>query len=181
MSLFINLCRSGCYWILIFLLDLNFEQQCPDGFFSGYQNDKRNSTIRKLKIHLTSNSVYYTLHSMNEIFGQYIREKRLLLQKEDRAFSLRQVASRIGIEPSYLSKLERGEQSYLSEEKIIALANELNEDTDVLLALIGKVSKDIQEIIRKRPQLFAQLIRELKNMPDHAVLKIVREVRDGDW
>lgn len=118
---------------------------------------------------------------MNKIFGQYIREKRTVLQKEDKKFSLRQVAIRIGIEPSYLSKLERGEQSYLSEEKVIALAHELNEDKDVLLALIGKISKDIQEIIRNRPQLFAQMIRELKNIPDHAVLKIVREVRDGDW
>ena len=121
------------------------------------------------------------VHIMEKIFGQYIREKRLSLQKKDKKFSLRQVAMRINIEPSHLSKLERGEQSYLSEEKIIALADELNEDKDVLLALIGKVSIDIQEIIRKRPQLFAQLIRELKNMPDHAVLKIVREVRDGDW
>jgi len=118
---------------------------------------------------------------MNEIFGQYVRERRTLLQKEDRKFSLRQVALRIGIEPSYLSKLERGEQSYLSEEKVIALAHELNEDKDVLLALIGKISEDIQEIIRKRPQLFAQIIRELKNIPDHAILRIVREVRDGDW
>jgi hypothetical protein len=32
-----------------------------------------------------------------------------------------------------------------------------------------------------RPQLFAQLIRQLKDMPDHAVLRIVREVRDGSW
>ena len=69
----------------------------------------------------------------------------------------------------------------MTEEKIYALANELNEDPDVLLALSGKVSQDIQEIIRKRPQIFAQLIRELKDMPDHAVLRIVREVRDGNW
>lgn len=118
---------------------------------------------------------------MNKIFGQYIRDKRTLLQKEDRQFSLRQVATRIGIEPSYLSKIERGEQTYLSEEKISALALELNEDPDVLLALNGKISTDIQEIIKKRPQLFAQLIRDLKNTPDHAVLRLVREVRDGDW
>jgi len=118
---------------------------------------------------------------MNKVFGQFIRDKRMLLLKEDRKYSLRQVATRIGIQPSYLSKIERGEQTYLSEEKISALARELNEDIDVLLALNGKISTDIQEIIRKRPQLFAQLIRELKNMPDHAVLKIVREVRDGDW
>ena len=125
--------------------------------------------------------VLNTTH-MDTIFGKYIREKREALRQSDRSYSLRQVASRIGVEPSYLSKIERGEhQAYLTEEKIQALANELNEDPDVLLALSGKVSQDIQEIIRKRPQIFAELIRELKDMPDRAVLRIVREVRDGDW
>ena len=28
---------------------------------------------------------------------------------------------------------------------------------------------------------FAELIRQLKEAPDHALLKVVREVRDGDW
>jgi hypothetical protein len=51
----------------------------------------------------------------------------------------------------------------------------------VLLAMVGKVSSDLQEVIRKRPKLFAQLIRELRNQPDRAVLRVVREVRDGDW
>jgi hypothetical protein len=32
-----------------------------------------------------------------------------------------------------------------------------------------------------RPKLFAELIRALKDQPDHAVLWIVREVRDGNW
>lgn len=118
---------------------------------------------------------------MNKIFGQFVHEKRMLLLKKDKKFSLRQVAQRIGIQPSYLSKIERGDQTYLSEEKILSLANEIDEDPDVLLALNGKISQDVQKIIRKRPQLFAHLIRELKNMPDHAVLKLVREVRDGDW
>jgi hypothetical protein len=54
-------------------------------------------------------------------------------------------------------------------------------DADVLLAMAGKISSDLQEIIRKRPLLFSQLIRELKDLPDHAVLRIVREVRDGSW
>ena len=40
---------------------------------------------------------------------------------------------------------------------------------------------EVQAIIRKRPQLFADLIRELKNLPDHSVLRVVREVRDGNW
>jgi len=125
--------------------------------------------------------VYYIIHTMKNTFGSYIREKRESLLKNDRTFSLRQVAQRISVEPSYLSKLERGEQTALSEEKILALAKELNEDPDILLALSGKISKDIQNIIRKRPKIFAEVIRELKEMPDHAVLRIVREVRDGKW
>lgn len=61
------------------------------------------------------------------------------------------------------------------------MATELGEDPDVFLALAGKVSSDLQEIIRKRPKLFAELIQQLKEAPDHAVLRVVREMRDGDW
>jgi transcriptional regulator with XRE-family HTH domain len=114
-------------------------------------------------------------------FGEYIRKKREGMRAGDRRFSVRQIAARAGIEPSYLSKIERAEQPPPGEETIFALARELDEDPDVLLALAGKVSMDLQSIIRKRPKLFAELIRELKNMPDKAVLRLVREVRDGNW
>jgi transcriptional regulator with XRE-family HTH domain len=88
---------------------------------------------------------------------------------------------RIGIEPAYLSKIERGDVAPPSEATTLKLAKELNEDPDFMLALAGKVSSDLREIIRKRPELFADLIRQLKDAPDEAVLKVVREVRDGDW
>src|SRR5207245_11259139 len=114
-------------------------------------------------------------------FGDFIRQRREEKRAADRGYSLRRVAANIGIEPSYRSKAERGEQPPPSEETILALARELDEDPDVLLALAGKVSKELQAIIRKRPALFAQLIRQLKNLPDHAVLRLVREVRDGNW
>ena len=107
-----------------------------------------------------------------------LRERRLA---EDPRFSLRQLAARVGVEPSYLSKIERGQQPPPSEQTIAALARELDEDPDVLLALAGKVSAELQAIIRRRPKLFAELIRQLKNLPNRAVLRIVREVRDGDW
>ena len=113
-------------------------------------------------------------------FGDYIRQRRERLQEDDPRFSLRRVAASIDVEPSYLSKVERGEQPPPSEKTIVALARELGEDPDVLLALAGKVSADLQQIIRKRPKLFAQLIRDLKNLPEHAVLRLVREVRDGN-
>ena len=118
---------------------------------------------------------------MTDMFGTYVRGRREARRRNDRAFSVRQVATRIGIEPSYLSKIERGEQRPPSEATIVKLAEDLDEDADALLAMAGKVSSDLQAVIRHRPRLFADLIRELKNMPDHAVLRLVREVRDGDW
>jgi PAS domain S-box-containing protein len=103
-------------------------------------------------------------------FGEYVRERREALQGNDPRFSQRQVAMRIGIQPAYLSRIERGEAVSLSEEKIIALARELEEDPDVLLALAGKISSDVREAIRRRPAIFSSLIRDLDDLPDYAVL-----------
>ena len=114
-------------------------------------------------------------------FGKYIRSRREDLRNQDKRFSLRQVAQRIDVEPAYLSKIERGEVSPPSEATTLKLARDLDEDPDMLLALAGKVSSDLKEIIRKRPKLFADLIRKMKEAPDHAILKVVREVRDGEW
>ena len=114
-------------------------------------------------------------------FGRTVRELRERLRQEDARFSLRQVAGRVGIEPAYLSKIERGDVAPPSEATTVRLAEELGADRDWLLALAGKVSSDLQEIIRKRPELFAELIRQLREAPDDAILRVVREVRDGDW
>src|SRR5215471_14377154 len=110
-------------------------------------------------------------------FGDFVRQRREKLRERDPRYSLRQVAERIGIEPAYLSKIERDDFRPPGEETIRSLALELDEDVDVLLALAGKVSADLQDVIRRRPRIFADLIRQLRDMPDHAVLRIVREVR----
>lgn len=114
-------------------------------------------------------------------FGEYLRKRRECRRTSDPSFSVRQLAARVGVEPSYLSKVERGQQPPPSEQTIASLARELDEDPDVLLALAGKVSAELQSIIRGRPKLFAELIRQLKDTPDQAVLRLVREVRDGEW
>lgn len=114
-------------------------------------------------------------------FGSYLRTVRERARVTDAAFSLRKVAQRVGVEPAYLSKVERGDVAPPSEATIRRLAEELREDPDLLLAMAGKVSKDLQGIIVHRPRLFADLLRELRDAPDHAILRLVREVRDGDW
>ena len=87
----------------------------------------------------------------------------------------------MGIEPAYLSKIERGVFPPPSEEVIVKLAEVLDEDKDVLLALAGKLSSDLRQIIIQRPGLFAELLRQLREVPDHAILRVVREVKDGQW
>ncbi len=114
-------------------------------------------------------------------FGSFVRERRETLRLTDPAFSVRKLASRVGVQPSYLSKVERGEVAPPSEATVVRIARELGLDPDVLLAMAGKVSSDLKEVIRRRPEVFAELIRELRDMPDQAVLRLVREVRDGDW
>jgi transcriptional regulator with XRE-family HTH domain len=115
------------------------------------------------------------------VFGEFLRQRREAKRLTDPTYSLRQLAGTVGVEPSYLSKVERGIEPPPSEARIVALAHALGEDPDLLLALAGKVSSDLLEIIRKRPELFSQLLRELKSLPDHAVLRIARDVRDGNW
>ena len=118
---------------------------------------------------------------MKATFGQHIRAKRTTLRQAGQGYSVRGLANRLGIQASYVSKVERDEVAPPSEATIRRIAQELGENTDVLLALAGKVSDDLRQVILKRPVLFAELIRQLKDMPDHAILRIVREVRDGNW
>ena len=91
-------------------------------------------------------------------FGSHIRARRERLRCDDPTFSVRQVAQRIGVEPAYLSKIERDQVAPPSEATIARLAAELGEDADMLLALAGKVSDELRQIIMRRPQLFAQLL-----------------------
>ncbi|WP_291207141.1 helix-turn-helix transcriptional regulator [Hyphomonas sp.] len=119
--------------------------------------------------------------ALGAAFGDHVRKLRERRVETDPAFSLRQVASRCGVTPAYLSRVERGEVAPPGEETLIKLAHELGEDPDVLLAMAGKISTDLRSAILARPQLFAELIRSIKSMPDNAVLRIVRDVRDGNW
>jgi transcriptional regulator with XRE-family HTH domain len=94
-------------------------------------------------------------------FGEYIRERRESFDAQrlrhpgghGRRFSLRALALAVGVQPSHLSNVELGLVSP-SQDLVKKLADALNEDVDLLMALAGKISPDLEAIIRKRPQLF---------------------------
>ena len=132
----------------------------------------------QLRIDRSRSIVYYVVHMT---FGKYVRTAREKRLSEDRSFSVRQVAQRVGVEPSYLSKIERDQVAPPSEVTISRLARELGEDPDLLLAMAGKVSSDLRDIILQRPQLFAALLRQLRDAPARTIEEVAREIRDGDW
>ncbi len=103
------------------------------------------------------------------------------MSESDPAFFLREVAWRVGIEPSYLSKIEHREEPLQGEQTIRRLAEGLGESPDTLLALAGKVSSDLLEIIRERPTVVAELLRALRGLSAKCVSAISRQIRDGDW
>lgn len=112
-------------------------------------------------------------------FGNYARQLREQQRRASHRYSVRQTAQRIGVEPAYLSKVERGNVSPPSEDTIRRLAADLGEDADLLLALAGKVGSDIRSIIIQRPILFAELIRALSDVTDDRLALLVRKTRNG--
>ncbi len=117
----------------------------------------------------------------DKTFGVVVRQRRLEKASSDPAFSLRRLADRVGIEPSYLSKIERGQEQPPGEDTIRRIAEDLGEDPDALLALAGKVSSDLMDIIRARPAAVAELLRSVRRAPAKRVTEIARQVREGNW
>ena len=114
---------------------------------------------------------------MKHEFGKRLRKLR---EEKHPDLSLRKLAEKAGVEPGYLSKIERGVER-ASDDTIIALADALGESRDVLLAMDGRVSARLLRIICKHPTLMAELLENIDKMPEHALVRVVREVRDGDW
>ncbi len=106
-------------------------------------------------------------------FGPYIRMARELKKAKDPSFSSRQVARRIGVESAYLAKVEREAVAPPSEATIRRLAVELDTDPEVLLAMAGKVSTDLQAIIRARPQLMAALLNAVAPLSEAQVRQLI--------
>lgn len=91
---------------------------------------------------------------MKPTLGEYLRERRT-----QRGIGLREMAKRIRYTPSYLSKVERGEEEP-GEALIILLAKHLGESSDTLLLMAGRVPPDIRLIIQSKPEVL-EIIRRV--------------------
>jgi transcriptional regulator with XRE-family HTH domain len=87
---------------------------------------------------------------------------RLRALREEKKFGLRELASKAGISPAFLSKVESGKEKPPAEGKLRALAKTLDYDPEVLMALAGRLPTDIVEIIQRHPSQYVALLRALR-------------------
>lgn len=88
-------------------------------------------------------------------FGQFVRRLR-----KEKAFSLRDLASKVGVGYTYLSKIENGKLDfgdYPSESLIRKLARVLSGDEDELMLLAEKMPEQIRRRVVERPDVFRVL------------------------
>jgi transcriptional regulator with XRE-family HTH domain len=97
-------------------------------------------------------------------FGQKIRAARESFKRNNPEYSLRKFAAAVGISPTFLSKIEKGEFAPPAADKIIKIAELLNLDADELLALADKVDPKLNEIIREQPKEMAAFLRTASGM-----------------
>ncbi len=103
-------------------------------------------------------------------FGGRVRELR-----QAEGLTLRDVASKVGINFTYLSKIENGKldfSDYPSERLIRRLANALGGDTDELLLLAEKVPDRIRKRVLERPDAFTKLA----GLDDKALDRLVAQI-----
>ena len=106
-------------------------------------------------------------------FGAFIRREREAL---DPKVGLREMAKKILVSPTYLSKVERDEFPPPAEDKVIAIAEILDLDVDELLALAGRVSSDLTQIIRERPREMASFLRGTRSMSEDEMAKLFKSM-----
>ena len=85
-------------------------------------------------------------------FGETIRELRVAQD-----LGLRETAGKIGISPTYLSRIKRGKEKPPKPEIIKALAKELATDPDVLFRLSSSTDPEVSEFLNDQPEAMALL------------------------
>jgi transcriptional regulator with XRE-family HTH domain len=103
-------------------------------------------------------------------FGEKVRKLR-----QERHLSQKRLAAQIGINYTYLSKIESEKLDfapYPSAELIGRLAAALETDVDELLLLAKKIPANIRERVLQRPDAF----RKLASLDDRALDEVIKQV-----
>jgi transcriptional regulator with XRE-family HTH domain len=107
-----------------------------------------------------------------ESFGARVRRKR-----RESGFSQRELASRVGVDFTYLSKLENDQEGQSPGEDLVRkLAEELGDDAEELLARAGKVPVEALRTRARADAPFAWFLRRLSEVPGDQISRWTDEV-----
>ena len=95
----------------------------------------------------------------HETYGAFTRRLR-----EVKNVGLREFAKLLGVSATYVSQVERDELPPPAEERVVKTAELLGVDRDELMARAGRVSRELEDIIRDKPKAAAVLLRHVKKM-----------------
>jgi transcriptional regulator with XRE-family HTH domain len=106
-----------------------------------------------------------------ETFGMRIQRLR-----RERKLTQREVAQKLGIDFTYLSKLENDRGESPGEDLVRRLAEELQTDVEELLALAGRVPGELRERAQSDVE-FARFLRRLPNVSDKELRDIYKRLK----
>jgi transcriptional regulator with XRE-family HTH domain len=108
-------------------------------------------------------------------FGKLIRQAR-----KDKGYSQRELAKFLGVDFTYLSKLENDRADYAPKEEVIrGLARNLSLDEEELIFLAGRIPQQYEEILKQNPKEMLMLFRRMQENPDFAQ-KISQAAKEGE-
>jgi transcriptional regulator with XRE-family HTH domain len=97
-------------------------------------------------------------------FGKVIRQSR-----KDKGFSQRELAHRIDVDFTYLSKLENDRSEYAPKEEVIrSLAAHLDLDEEELIVLAGRMPQAYEEFLKQNYKTMPALLRRMRENPEFA-------------
>ena len=128
-------------------------------------------------------------------FGEYIKSKRL-----EKGISLRELASKVGISPSYMSDIEKGRRNAPNKEKVDKIAEvlfyseeEINELYDLAGESKNSIASDLSSYVMESNDV-KYFLRTTKNKKDNNLMddityvlnneniqNIVRAIRQGNY
>ncbi|NEO27465.1 MAG: helix-turn-helix domain-containing protein [Kamptonema sp. SIO4C4] len=101
---------------------------------------------------------------MNNNFGIIIRQAR-----KEKGFSQRELAKRLQLDFTYLSKLENNRAEYAPKEDVIrAIARNLDLDEEELIFLAGRLPHQEETTLKEHYKQMPTLFRRMRENPDFA-------------
>jgi|GEM_PF-446412 len=127
--------------------------------------------LQVFSVYATQNNEWRCgMRGRDDSFGATVRRLR-----EEQRIGLRKFAQLVGMSPTYLSKVERDEFKPPTEEKVRAIAEALGQDPDELLALAGRVSTDLTDIIQRHPREMATFLRAANGLSAEQMRRLAEE------